>query len=657
MSAAVLIGASALARQLTPGASGPDSALFDAFAAVAVAAAIIAVVGCAAPTLTATERRTTFWIGMPVALAATVGALITTLTSPLTALPTAHAVDPSVVLLSVGGTLLGAIIAVLAIRRGSVPLRLERMAAGVAGAPVVALMLYALFATVSAPVALVALEVPLACLVVATAALIGTLLTGTADRGVRRAVDAGGALLAVGWCSTWLVDTTAETTPWLALVLVGVTALVVAISPDGLFGSASRRRWLGWLALALLTSGLWSRLGGDQVVALEPYVLPLAGALLAIAAVLDRVARSRDPQQRAAPLVALGGLLVAIVPLGLEAASGSILRPTLVGAAAVLALAAGVLVTPRSAAQRDYLAALAFAGVTGTLAIGIGRSVADRVEGNPAPDLWFVGAALVAVTASVIFAGAPRGRGVQLDAGVRSIAAQLATAIVIIALASIEFPRLASNGPGAAPYGQAREIVAVVVLCALFMASTSRRSPFTAAVGWLSLAAAAFLVAGSLSVVAATGQQLLSPVELGTAPIAIALVVVGAIRLARTTDARSWPSLGPGLIVLLAPSLIATLVADSERPLWRLVGLGVVAIAVIFVGVARGLQAPLVLGSVVVIIHAVATFSTQIRTVYESVPWWLWLGVGGVLIIALAARYEHRIRNLQSVVTRVGSLR
>lgn len=55
--------------------------------------------------------------------------------------------------------------------------------------------------------------------------------------------------------------------------------------------------------------------------------------------------------------------------------------------------------------------------------------------------------------------------------------------------------------------------------------------------------------------------------------------------------------------------------------------------------------------------HGVGTFEAQIRAVYEAVPWWLWLGVGGVLLILLAARYERRIANVKNVAMRLAALR
>jgi hypothetical protein len=90
---------------------------------------------------------------------------------------------------------------------------------------------------------------------------------------------------------------------------------------------------------------------------------------------------------------------------------------------------------------------------------------------------------------------------------------------------------------------------------------------------------------------------------------------------------------------------------------WRLVALGVAAVAVLVIGVVRRLQAPFILGAVVALIHGFHTFSPQIRAIYEAVPWWLWAGIGGVLLILLAARYENRIKNLKSAVLKVGGLR
>jgi hypothetical protein len=163
---------------------------------------------------------------------------------------------------------------------------------------------------------------------------------------------------------------------------------------------------------------------------------------------------------------------------------------------------------------------------------------------------------------------------------------------------------------------------------------------------------------GCAAVVAlvAIGLCGVSPVEIVTVPLALSLLVVGA-RMLRTDPAvGSWRALGPGLGLLLVPSLLHDL-GDSD--LWRAIALGVVALGVLLAGVRRRLQAPVLLGGLVLLAHAVAQLWPWVASLYESVSglWWLWLGIAGVLLIAIAATYERRIRELRAVALAVRSLR
>jgi hypothetical protein len=146
----------------------------------------------------------------------------------------------------------------------------------------------------------------------------------------------------------------------------------------------------------------------------------------------------------------------------------------------------------------------------------------------------------------------------------------------------------------------------------------------------------------------------IDPFEWATGIIALALLVVGAVMLRRYPDAGSWPWLAPGLLVLLLPSLIATFV---DQPIWRLVGIGVVCVVAIIVGALRKLQAPLVIGTVVVLVHAIRTFSPQLVAVYQLTEWWVWAVVGGAIIIFVAVTFERRMRDLKSVGGRIAALR
>ena len=81
------------------------------------------------------------------------------------------------------------------------------------------------------------------------------------------------------------------------------------------------------------------------------------------------------------------------------------------------------------------------------------------------------------------------------------------------------------------------------------------------------------------------------------------------------------------------------------------------AIIVIVIGSTQRLQAPFVIGAVVLIIHGDAQLWPWIALTYSVVPWFLWLGGNGILLIVLAARYEQRIANLKSVALRISALR
>jgi hypothetical protein len=84
--------------------------------------------------------------------------------------------------------------------------------------------------------------------------------------------------------------------------------------------------------------------------------------------------------------------------------------------------------------------------------------------------------------------------------------------------------------------------------------------------------------------------------EAYTVPAGVALLVVGALRRRRDPAYGSWAAYGSGLSLILVPSLLRAVTDSGDlRPLL----LAVVAAAVLAAGVARRLQAPLVLGAAV----------------------------------------------------------
>ncbi|KRF30980.1 SCO7613 C-terminal domain-containing membrane protein [Yonghaparkia sp. Soil809] len=401
-----------------------------------------------------------------------------------------------------------------------------------------------------------------------TAALGALVVLGSATSGSTAALDGGdGALL---------------------LLAGAILLLLLAIDRDGLVGSHSRRRHLGWGALALGSLALWTQLTTTGENAPEPFVLPVAGIVLLVAARLAVVRRDDEgaPSHAVAPLIALAALLAG-APLALASAEGPLLR----------ALAVGVIAS---------VVALAVA--------------------------W---------------------RARELDARIPGLASTLAAAtLVVLGVLTVvqSVDPAASAGAGGLPIAeQMRGILLVIVLAAVavgaWLAPEGReRDMVSAGSAGLGALAAGILGAGGAA----------DPVELVSLPIALALLAIGTLRLERDERARSAVWLTPGLILLLVPSLVAV---DQDPALWRVVALGVVATAVAVGGAIRRLQAPLLIGAIVLLVHLLVQSWPLLEDIGRAVEWWLWLGLAGVVVVAIAARYERRLQNARDLVRRIRDLR
>ena len=480
-------------------------------------------------------------------------------------------------------------------------------------------------------------ELPVASVVVDLAAVAAALLAAAASLALaartgstlRVAADIGVAAVAVP--AVLLAPVLAQQV-WIVLLVAAVTALLSAFSPAGLFAAPGTRRHLGWVALALATAALWWRLDETSVSLVEAYTLPLAGAVLVIAALDWRARRSATT-----PLLVLAGLLVAVLPSALATTTRPTAEAVLVTAvAAALLLVGSVARVPERA--RGYLDALAVAGFASLVVATVAQSVRSTPSDATA-DAW-VGAALVvlAIAAFGQCSGRPGDRPFTARVGQALLLAGL-TLVVGVEVTLLDDPAL----------GFARTLVAVVLFSALHVAAQpTPRLPLDRATGWVAIGYATLV--GVVALVARPGDA----AEWVSVPIALSLLTAGALRLAREPGLRSAPALGGGLLVLFLPSLFET---TTEGDVWRLVAVGVLAVAATVVGLMRRLQAPFVVGAVVAIVHGVATFEPQIRAVYRSTEWWVWAGAGGILIIVLGARYERSLRTAKNVVAGIGALR
>lgn len=420
-----------------------------------------------------------------------------------------------------------------------------------------------------------------------------TLRSTLTGAGAARSVGDAATLVAAGVVLVGAETVLPRGDAWLPLLLGAVVVLVLAISRDGLVGSASPRRFLGWGALALATAALWSRLAVDAVTAPEPYTLPLAGALLAIAAAMARSARARSPRPRGvAPIVGIAAV-VALLPSAVHDPLTDPLRGIAVAAVATALLLVGMLAHDRAEQHLPGISA-ALAGA-GTAALAVGAVVHA-----------------IALTA---------GTGAGTDGAPTLVGVQLAHAVITVALPA-----------------------ALAVAAQLLARGHLRDGAVAGLLGSAALAAAALGFVGALSAV-----------ELVSLPAALAAIVVGGLRLAEHPSTRSWPMLAPGLALLLLPSLLA--IDGAGEPLWRAVALGLVAAAVFGAGLRLRLQAPFVLGGAALLVHLLVQSWPLLELVGRAVQWWLWLGLAGVVIVALAARYERRLQNARDLARRISELR
>ncbi|MEX1078816.1 MAG: hypothetical protein WED09_06890 [Homoserinimonas sp.] len=632
----IFVGAAAAARHLLWPEPLPSSIerLNASVLVTLVGSVLVALAAVGYPrAITVLDRRTVFWIAGLASGAAAVATV--NVVTQLAAYDQSGLLLPQpITSLAASVLLVGALLLWVGLPSHA-SLRLERIAASVAVSPVV-LWVVDSFARVLDLSDFAQSVVPItAALLTAVGALAVTLLRPTGTP--RLAREAGVALVGIPALVTAVVTDAAS--GWLVLILGAVTVLLIAVGSDGLFASRSTRRHLGWLALVLATAGLWWRLSSDRVSVLELYVLPLAAALLLVAYLIHRAAsRAETPvASRAAPFVVLCGLLIGILPSAANSITGDTMRPLVVFAVSAVLLLIGCVVARHSV--QPYLDVIALAGLAGVLATAGGRALLAPNH-NLVPDTWMAAALAVLLVAAV---GQARQRN-DANPRTRTMLSQVLVGTGLAIFAGIE-----AVGFSDTTLGIVRAIATVALLCAFHVvAFTVDRAPFTRAVAVFGIALAAAVAVAGVS----TGA--LDPIELGTVPLAIALLATGRIRLAAEPGSRSWRTLAPAIIVILVPSLLATI---SEPELWRLVGLGVVSVTVLIVGAVRRLQAPFILGLVIALIHGFATFAPQVRAVYESQEWWLWAGLAGIVLVVVAIRYEKRIQSLKDAVGRIAALR
>ncbi|MGL4338892.1 MAG: SCO7613 C-terminal domain-containing membrane protein [Rhodoglobus sp.] len=648
-----LIAASAVGWILDgPFASGTETSLDPLNTMGILAVVLLAGSALLARSLSVAEVRMLFWISL-LASVWVIGMTALLLPDPnvLERLGLPYFVTSTV---SVASTALSVALVVALVLWGlvrvAVALRVEQIAASILLAPALAWSLHCLTQS-AAPTTVIATETSppantvapiVAALIVAAGTL--ALMRLRPATGLRLAHEGGVALVAIPTTLAAIFGQLDIT--WLVLLITGVTTFLTAIASDGLFTSPSPRKHLGWLALALAAGGLWWALTINAITTVELYVLPLSGALLLVALLVWRAA-DRGTSHSTAPLIALAGLLVAIAPIAAVSITGTVIRTTVI-VAVCMVLVLGASLAVRADALRPYLDVTVIAAASGLVIAGFGRPFGIILTGGGDDlqiDVWAASTFLVLISAAIIHTRIS-------DEQTRHHRTEASIVTTVLAVAGLVVVELTVIGEGVASGNSiniARALAVLIVLSAIHVVSRLlTRAPFTSSVGWIALAGA------SITAITAVFAGALNPLEWATVILAAALLTVGVMRLRRDPTQGSWPCLGPGILVLLMPSLTASFI---EAPIFRLVGIGVICIIAIVVGALARLQAPLILGSVIVLVHALRTFAPQITSVYQRTEWWVWAVVGGAVILFVALTLEKRIRDLKSIGSRLSALR
>ncbi|MEV6516522.1 hypothetical protein AB0M37_12080 [Micromonospora chalcea] len=330
----------------------------------------------------------------------------------------------------------------------------------------------------------------------------------------------------------------------------------------------------------------------------------------------------------------------------------ALLAAALTGAyRAVLVPLAGVLAVPGFggllATRAGTLTALGVLVVAGAVTGMAGRPAVVRIVG------WL--GAVAAATGFAVVASLTAGQSLRTGAF-----AVLAVAAVTLHAAPL-LRGVRSGGPGGAGQAGAWALEAAaqaVALLALLLAGGSLRHAAAVCVLWgvavavrvlrrgespdgrrvLAAVAAGSELIGGWLVLAARGVVVL---EAYTLPAAALALGAGVLALRRRPGLTSWLALGPGLGAALLPSLVSVLVLAEPQP-WRRLALGAAAVTVVFAGAARRWQAPVVLGAATLVPLALH----ELARGWDLLPRWIFLGLGGLLLIGLAATYERRRRDV-----------
>ncbi|MGZ4594354.1 MAG: SCO7613 C-terminal domain-containing membrane protein, partial [Actinomycetes bacterium] len=428
------------------------------------------------------------------------------------------------------------------------------------------------------------------------------------------------------------------------LAAVPAAALAAVTTPLALDLSftASVALGLGLAALLVPAGALCLRRGWRQVGAVTlASGLAVLALTLCFAVAVDVVTLAALPV--AALVLAAATVLVAAGPL----------RLVLGVAAGAVAIAEAAAITRFEGAGWPAVWSLALtlgvlaAAAAGALLRGVVRrgfavaATALLVADAGALSLWSGGSPATAGLAVTVVAGLLAVGAVWLDALVPALAAdQRAVARDVATTAAVGVVA------GVAIAAPDADRLWLALLAAGVSAAAAALRPELHRLGWV---AGAALTASSWVRLALSDVDAPEPY---TVPAGVALLVLGAWRRRRDPSYSSWRAYGTGLTLALVPSLVRAVTdAGNVRPLL----LAAAALVVLCSGIARRLQAPLVIGGLVLVVDALVQLAPYLAAVYDAVPRWSLFALAGLLLVVLGATYERRARELRALQQQIAS--
>ncbi|WP_237528269.1 hypothetical protein [Streptomyces sp. SID337] len=389
--------------------------------------------------------------------------------------------------------------------------------------------------------------------------------------------------------------------PLLAPLVLGAVAAVLAVTAGPLGESARRAARYGAPVL------LWSAFVALPAALRLPYGAGVVAQLMATAALLTVAARAASavPAVTASVLALGSSASVAFLSLATETAT-----LTTLGVLTALHLAACVrpVRTGAPAPGTAALAACAASAAALALVCASGAAWGLRPE--------HIG--LLSLTVPALAAAATARLGTHPLTPPVEIMAAVSGAVAVVLAA-----------------GDAPVLSLVLALCGVIASGTALRAD-RHAVGYA--AGVLFVLASWVRLVS---WEVSAP-EAYTLPVTVPALLIGWLRRRRDPAVSSWTAYGPGLAVTLLPSL-ATAWGDAhwQRPLL----LGTAALALTLAGAHYRLRAPLVLGGAVLALDALHELAPYIVQVVDALPRWLPPALAGLLLLAVGATYEQRLRD------------